>query len=229
MREAETPVGILSLEGTMVTGPGSLYDARLVAEPRIQIEVAGATTIEIVERPDSLIPAYQSAASALVGEGAELLVSNCGLSMTHQSSVAGFAAKPTIMSSLLLLPLLWKIFDGGVGLLTYDAGALSSERLRQECGWTPEIRPVVGEVRGFDSWLSLERGGKAPLPVERMERDLKDLVRDVVSRGGNRVMLVECTAMLPHIAAIRQQAGAPVFDIVTLTNLIRTGMNDAAE
>lgn len=227
MRESATPVGIMSLDGTLVTGRGSLYDADVVANPRTQTTVAGATTLAIVERPDTLIAAYQSAASTLVGEGAELLVSNCGLSMTHQSAVTDFTTKPTIMSSLLLLPMLWKVFGGGVGLLTYDSGALASERLRRESGWTSDIQPVIGEVRGFDSWLSLERSGSVPLPLEQMEDDLKELVSEVISRGGDRVILVECTAMLPHTSAIRRQANVPVFDVASLTNFIRTGMGNA--
>lgn len=229
MPDLPTSIGILSLEGTMVTGRGSLYDSQVIPEPRSRIDVAGATTLEVVRRPDTLIPAYRQAANTLVSQGAEMLISNCGLSMTHQSAVVAASAKPTIMSSLLLLPLLWRVFGGGVGLLTYDAGALSSETLRGQCGWTPDIQPIVGDVRGFNSWLSLERGGTGPLPVGQMECDLGGLVDDVVARGGSRVILIECTAMLPYLATIRQRSGVPVFDITALTNFIRKGLDDAAE
>jgi hypothetical protein len=227
--ELSTPIGILSLEGTMITGRGSLYDTQVIPEPRARIEVAGATTLNVVQRPGTLIPAYRQAANSLVSQGAELLISNCGLSMTHQAAVVEASAKPTIMSSLLLLPLLWRVFGGGVGLLTYDAGALSSEKLRDQCGWSPDIQPVIGEVRGFDSWISLERDASGPLPDARMESDLGDLVSDVVSRGGDRVILVECTAMLPYLATIGRRSRAPVFDVTALTSFIRKGLDDAAE
>ncbi|MCU1439664.1 MAG: hypothetical protein JWP85_661 [Rhodoglobus sp.] len=224
MPSRQPRVGILSLDGTRVTGAGSMYDEALIAAPVTSMTVPGAFTSVIVSEPEKLIATYRNTAHSLALSGADVVVSNCGISMVYQSAVGAASARPTVMSSLLLLPVLWRVFGGGVGLLTYDTAAMLDPALQRECGWDSDITPVVGDVRSLASWFALEGSVETPLPFESMRRDLLGVVKDVVARGGDRVILIECTAMLPFADDIRRAAKLPVFDVVGLTAFVREAL-----
>jgi aspartate/glutamate racemase len=220
--------GVLALDATRVDGTGSLFDAAMVADPVASCVVAGATTTNIVERPGELAAAFCDGAEKLAQAGASIIVSNCGLSMVFQSQVGARTSLPTVMSSLLLVPILSRIF-GRVGVLTYETGAMAGDGLRAECGWDDELDVQVADVRHLASWASLEGPLSSPLPLSAMREDLVEVAAGLVARGGSRVILIECTAMLPFIDEVRHATGLPVFDITGLIAYVRAEVDRATQ
>lgn len=215
-------VGVLTLDHTRVDGPGSMFDADILGPVDVEI-VPGATTVAMVDAPETVGSALVEHALALAERGCALITSNCGLSAGLQDDVVSATALPTALSGLLLAPLLWRVFGGGLGVLTYSAPAFT-QRVRRASGWPDDLGPVLGEVRPLDSWRTLE--GAAPLNTDSMRADLFGVASGVMSRGADRVMLVECTAMLPFLADLRREIELPIFSIFDLVALIRGGMTN---
>ncbi len=212
--------GILSLEGTRIVGEGSMYDTARIRPPVAESAVPGATAVRVIEQPDVVRVPYAATAQRLQEDGAELIVSNCGLSMGLQSSVQRATGLPTIMSALLLVPLLSRVFGGSVGILSYAAAPLADPLLRSECGWDERVAARVAEVRDCPGWARLEVP-EEPLDLDGMRRELLRTLDGLLAEGGLRVLLVECTAMGPFVRDIREATSLPVFDIVDLIDFIR--------
>lgn len=213
-------IGLLALDGSRVDGPGSMFDPAVIGPAVLPRVVAGATTAAIIADPAALTVGYRAAAEDVVAGGAGLVVSNCGLSMVFQSDVVSATGRPTLMSSLLLLPLLVRVFGGGIGVLTYEAGAMAAPRLRAECGWEDGFDVHVADVRDLPSWRALEGPADVPLDEAAMRDDLLRVTEGLIARGGDRAILVECTAMLPLLDELRARFPVPFFDIAALTDFV---------
>ena len=59
------------------------------------------------------------------------------------------------------------------------------------------------------------------LDVERAERDIVEAAKQLVSKNSDiGAIVLECTNLPPFAKSIQNSTGLPVFDIVTLTNMV---------
>lgn len=188
--------------------------------------VPGATASLVTgSEPPSATPFIQ-AARELEAQGVAAVTTGCGFLAAHQRELADAVGVPCYASSLIQLPLVHRMLrsDQRVGVLVARERTLTRRHL-QGVGAEhvpvcvvgmddqPEFREVIIEARRDD--LDADRLGQEVLvQVERLAGENPDL----------GALVIECTDLAPYAHAVRRRFGLPVFDIVTLTEMVHRGL-----
>jgi len=211
-------VGLLLLEDGRMELPGAIRHPDTFPS-RVTSIVPGADGSSVLGTAAAeLTGAYVTTARSLVDrEGADLLVADCGYAALYQDAVAAVA--PAVLSSLLWVPVLARIFAAPLGVLTYDAVALDGER-RRSAGWDNGLSVVVADVQGSAAWRAILDPPSGALDHASMRCDLLAIVERFTAVAGPSALVLECTAMFPFLADVRRACGLPVFDVTSLAGVI---------
>lgn len=229
-------IGVLLLDTPPVPGdrqevhvrdlPGTLGSDETFSFPLIRRVVPRATPERVMAGDKEIVPQFIKTAKLLEEEGVAGITSNCGYTALFQREVARAASVPVFLSSLILVPLVYRVIPGGkaVGIITFDSRFLSEKHF-EGADWSSRDIPVtVLGLEGLDSWTNIAEK-RAPA-AERMGADLTDrVVAFKRTHPEIGALVLECTLALPHGSALRQATGLPVFDVVSLTELIFTGVS----
>jgi hypothetical protein len=189
--------------------------------------VAGATAQRLVTQADpSLLAPFIQAAKELETAGVAAITGACGFLVIFQQELADAVDVPLYTSSLIQLPMVGRMIraDQQVGLLVAKERALTRRHLEAVGAESvpvcvagmaeqPEFREVMLEAR------------RTELDVDRLEREVlgvvERLARDSADQGADLgALVIECTDLVPFAHKIQDRIGLPVFDIVTLTNMV---------
>jgi hypothetical protein len=216
------PVGVMVLENAHLGHLAGLHGA--LASPRtfpnsIVRTVPGAHSDVVVSPGYAKVEdQYVATARSLADEGVEVLTADCGFSIAYQDAVA-VCGHPTALSSLLLVPLLARVFPGRFAIVTYDAEQLDDAR-RRAAGWPSGLDvPVVG-LSTSPAWAELAGDDGSALDLEAMRAELFGLARGLVEANGTKAILLECTTTFPFADDLRQELGVAVFDLGGLVAFI---------
>ncbi|MGH3760772.1 aspartate/glutamate racemase family protein [Actinophytocola sp.] len=221
--EADVEIGVLCLDTAFTKIPGHIRNPTTFDFPvRYQV-VPGATAERVVSEADpSLLDPFIDAARGLEAAGVAAITGACGFLVIFQNELADAVGVPLYTSSLVQLPMVARMIrrDQRVGLLVAKEGALTRRHLAavgaehvpvRVAGMQdqPEFREVILEAR------------RADLDAGRLEREVLSVVdrlaRDNPDLGA---LVIECTDLVPFARAIQERLRLPVFDIVSLTELV---------
>jgi Asp/Glu/hydantoin racemase len=209
-------LGVVMLETRFPRPRGDIGNPSTFAFPVRYRIVAGASPRRVVvERDSSLLAPFITAARALEGEGVVAIATSCGFLALFQRELQAALAIPLWSSSLLLVAELQaRLGTGRVGIVTADAASLGADHLRAI--GAPADTPIEG--------LATDSEFRATLLENRSELD-GDEARAATVAAARRLVarcpavaaiVLECTNMPPHGAAVRAATGLPVHDITTL-------------
>lgn len=219
----DVAIGVLCLDTSYTKIPGHIRNRTTFDFPVTYKVVEGATAERVVTHPDpSLLEPFIRAAQELEAQGAAAITSACGFLVLFQKELADSVGVPLYASSLVQLPMVYRMLraDQKVGLLVANKQSLKRCHLEAIGGESvpvciagmeeqPEFREVILEARRDE--LDADRLRREALSeVEQLARDNPDL----------GALVIECTDMTPFSHAIRTRIGVPVFDIVTLTEMV---------
>lgn len=224
-------LGILMLDTRFPRIPGDIGNARSFPFPVRYLTVKGASPKRVVEDADpGLLAPFIEGARLLEAEGVKAITTSCGFLALFQEELAAAVHIPVFTSSLLQIPMLFRMQGGRgkVGVLTARAVSLSSKHFAQ-CGAAGVPLAIAG-MDGSPEFtrVFLEKGEAGSLPA--MDRDRVEAELSLVAAGLARdnpdlgCVVLECTNMPPFRAAIQAACGRPVFDIVTLAMHIHAGL-----
>jgi Asp/Glu/hydantoin racemase len=209
-------LGILMLEARFPRIPGDMGNARTWPFPVLYRVVKDASPDRVVQRrAEGLLPAFVDAARELVALGADGITTNCGFLSLFQEDLARAVGVPVATSSLMQARLIQAMLPPGrrVGILTISKAALTEDHLRR--AGVPEGTPVEGTDGGREFTRAI-LGNELELDVAAAEADLLEAGQRLVDEHPEvAALLLECTNMAPYAAALRDQLGLPVFDIVS--------------
>jgi hypothetical protein len=214
-------LGMLLLDAPCLTIPGGLSRPSTFPVETAYRTVDGAAGLRVVG-PDYAAVAgqFESTARELASSGAGFLTSNCGFAIAYQDDVQSATGLPTALSSLLLLPMLVRVYGGGVGVLTYD-GSQFDEARRAAVGWPTDVDVPIADVQQSAAWLSFSNTYEVDgLDTEGMRRDLIETAAAFARQHSLRAILLECTGMCPFIADVRAATGLPTYDVVGLVHFL---------
>jgi hypothetical protein len=121
-------------------------------------------------------------------------------------------------STLLLLPLAWRITQKPVGILTANSDALTMEHLRKAGAENIDVR-----IKGLEDKPEFRRvilEDSTTMDIERMRRDIVEAAKELVDGNPDIGSIVcECTNLAPFREDIKKAAGKPVFDYLTLVTM----------
>ena len=229
------PVGILMLETRFPRPAGDIGNAGTFEFPVKYRIVRGASPERVVRLGDTqLLEPFIEAARELESGGVRAVTTSCGFLALFQKEIAAALVIPFFSSSLLQLPLVWRITgcSGPIGVLTVSAASLTDRHF--EMVGAADIPRVVYGMDGskefgrvfMDSSLEGSRDS-CTLDMELCTREIEDTAgRMMLEHPEVRAIVMECTNMPPFREAVRRRTGLPVFDIVTLTRYIYSSVRD---
>lgn len=201
------------LETSFLDVPGAMKHPATFPFATLQTVVPGATGETVVgPRSAALTDAYVTHAHSLIEDGADVLTCNCGFAVSFQDAIVTGTRRPAVTSSLLLVPLLARVFGSPVGVLAYDATQLDRER-RQLAGWPTNLAVAVADVQHSEAWRALGAVAQPRLDLNAMRADLLSTARTLSRSASPTVLLLECTGMFPFAQMLRDRSEVPVFDL----------------
>ena len=217
------PIGILCLETYYGRPPGHIRNASTFQFPVMYRIVQGATARRVVKEADpELLNPFIKAAQDLEQEGVMAITGSCGFLALFQDELADSVAIPVFTSSLIQIPMVYRMLrrNQKVGILTASKSTLTGALLKAVGA---EAVPVC--VAGMD-----DRKEFCEVVIEdrRQELDVPRLAAEVLAvvegLAGDHpemgALVIECTDLPPFARLIQEKIHVPVFDIVTLTNMV---------
>jgi len=220
-------IGVLCLETSFTKIPGHIRNPSTFDFPvRYQV-VPGATPERVVSQADPrLLDPFIAAARELEAAGVAAITGACGFLVLFQQQLADAVGIPLYASSLIQLPIVHRMLrsDRTVGLLVARKRSLTSRHL---AAIGAESIPVC--VAGMDDQPEFREvmleGRRVELDADRLGREVMtevdQLARDHPEMGA---LVIECTDLVPFAHTIQARLGLPVFDIVTLTQMVHRSL-----
>jgi Asp/Glu/hydantoin racemase len=213
-------LGVLILDTRFPRLPGDPGNPATYKVPAILRRVEKATVDKIVSRSitDDVAHLFIKAAKELEGENVTAITTSCGFLIYLQDKLARNVNIPVFTSTLLLLPLAWRITQKPVGILTANSDALTMEHLRKAGAENIDVR-----IKGLEDKPEFRRvilEDSPTMDIERMRRDIVEAAKELVDGNPDIGSIVcECTNLAPFREDIKKAAGKPVFDYLTLVTM----------
>jgi len=185
--------------------------------------VNGSTPKKVVDEADpSLLEPFIEAARELEQEGVRAITSSCGFLVLFQRELADSVSVPVYISGLIQVPMVHCMLrrDQKVGIFAAKKNKLTEEHLRAVGA---DAVPVC--IAGMDEQEEfcdvIIDGKRKELNMDRLEKEVLSVVDILVRENPDMGALVlECTDLVPFAHLIQQRADVPIFDIITLTNMV---------
>ena len=203
-----TPIGVMMLATGFRRLPGDIGHDESYPFPMLRRVVPGADVGAVVDRGAAgLVDAFVACGHALIAEGAQALTTSCGFLVLHQAELARRLPVPVLSSALLLAA----NAPGPVGILTFDAAALTAAHLAA-AGLAADT-PVEGLPPGgpVARWL---REDQTDPNVAALEADVVAAAQRLLARHPEvHTIVLECTNLPPFGTAVAAATGRTLVDI----------------
>jgi Asp/Glu/hydantoin racemase len=215
-------IGILMLETKFPRIPGELGNATTWNFPVLYKVVKGASPQRVVRENDpSLLEPFLEAARELEREGVRAITTSCGFLAMFQKEMAAAVNIPVFTSTLLMVPLVYKMLrpEQKVGIITVNSQTLDHRHM-QGAG-AGDIPVVITGLESEIEFVSAMLDNRLELDVDLAREEHIRVARRLVAENPDvGAIVLECTNMPPYARDIQAATGLPVFDIVTLVNMV---------
>ena len=218
--KSEVAIGILTLD--MIPErvrieedtPGNLSSDETF-DFRLKREIVRGATDGSTWADGGMISSFVEAAKKLEVRGVKAIAGDCGYMATYQKDIARAVSVPVVNSSLLLVPLVYRMLaeNKRVGILTSAFHHDLAERYFNAAGWSSKDIPIA--LKGFKSEMDL-------IPTKDLVKLAKELIQEHPDIGA---FVLECSVIPPHARAIQKATGLPVFDITTLVKMVHAAVD----
>src|SRR6185295_4508006 len=161
-------VGILMLDTQFPRIPGDMGNATTFDFPVRYHRVTGASPDRVVRQGQrELLPSFIEGARFLEREGVRAVTTNCGFLAMYQTDMAAAVSIPVFTSSLMLVPLVYRMLPPGkvVGIMTVDAPSLRPDHFAG-AGITRDIPTVVAGLETEKEFTRVMLDNQMEMDVE---------------------------------------------------------------
>ena len=223
-------IGVMCMDTAFTKIPGHIRNRTTFDFPvRYQV-IAGATAERLVTHADpSLLEPFIQAAKELEAAGVSAITGACGFLVIFQKELAEAVNVPLYTSSLIQLPMVGRMIrsDQKVGLLVANEQTLTRRHL-EAIGAQDVPVAVVGMAEQPEFREVMLQARRVELDADRLEREVLSVVDRLARSNANLgALVIECTDLVPFAHRIQARLGLPVFDIVTLTNMVYRSLTRA--
>ncbi len=212
-------IGILMLDTKFPRIYGDIGNALTFSFPVKYKKVVGATSQRVVREADpSLIQPFIEAAKDLEEEGISAITTSCGFLAIFQEHLADAVDVPVFSSSLLQVPMVYRMLKKGqkVGIMTASKPHLT--QLHFKGAGASHIPMVVYGMEKEQEFPAVFLDQKETLDVPKVKNEMVKVAQTMVKENPDvGAIIFECTNMPPFRDAVQKAVELPVFDIVTLT------------
>jgi Asp/Glu/hydantoin racemase len=218
-------LGILMLDNAFERYVGDMGNPKTWDIPVLYRKTPGATTYAITTlQDDAFLAPFLASAEALIADGADGIVTSCGFLAIYQKAMAAKLSVPIATSALLQITLVERLLPQGkrVGVLTFDGASLKRPHL--EAVGAPLDVPIIG-LESDGSFRRALLGDASVDSYEVREAEAVHAARRLISgHTGIGAIVLECTNLVPHAAAIHAAVQLPVYDVMTLCRWFHSGL-----
>jgi len=222
-----TTIGVLCLDTSFTKIPGHIRNPTTFDFPVVYRVVTGATPERVVSQGDPrLLQPFVDAARELEAQGVAAITGACGFLVLFQRELAAAVQVPLYASSLIQLPMVHRMLqpEQKVGLLVAKKPALTPRHLAAVGAESVPVC-VAGMAEQPEFREVMLEGRRDELDVQRLKNEVltevEGLAKDNPEMGA---LVIECTDLVPFAYAIQDRIGVPVFDIVTLTEMVHRSL-----
>jgi len=203
--------------------PGNVAHPDTFSFPVVYEEVMGACYQTVIVEPNTnVLKEMIKTAQMMEKEGVQAIMGNCGFDALFQRELVEAVNVPVFTSSLLLVPLVHRLFgvNQKIGIITADRPYLTEKHL-QAVGITTEIPVCIGGIEGTTEFTKIRSDPSATVDVNELKREVLVVSHQLVQENKPvGAIVLECTDLPPFAASIRRSLNIPIFDIVTLAHLV---------
>ena len=184
----------------------------------VDIVTIPAATVEsiVTDKPERTDISGFEAAIDMIDDKAkdgDIITTSCGFLCYWQKHLASRTRLPFISSALIDLPRLTAQYGRSLGILTFDANTLSKP------AYADAMAGFDGPIVGLPKAAHLSQvitQNATHLDKQRVEAELVELVRTMISDTHIDALLLECTNLPPYKAALKVEFGIEIYDILTV-------------
>jgi len=171
---------------------------------------------------EEFIGPFITAAKQLEKDGVRAITTSCGVHIQFQQIIADAVNIPVFMSSLLQIPIVYKMLkkEQKVGVITAEAGPRGLGKKHYEAAGAADIPIVTIGMEDSDAFLNIEKDLEEIEPLAIKKEMIEHAKRLINKNPDVGAIVLECTNMPPYSKAIQEAVELPVFDIITLTNWV---------
>ena len=169
----------------------------------------------------SLLEPMLKAVRELEAAGVLGITTTCGFLSTFQRELSAAVSIPVFTSSLMLLPLIYEMYSrsGKVGIITANQPDLKPEFF--EAVGAEKVPVVLAGMQDQPGFRGSVTEDVPVLDFDQITEEATGVARRLVAENPDvRAILLECANLPPYARAIQLATGLPVFDFVTLTNMV---------
>jgi len=214
-------IGVILMNKYKARIPGDIGNASTFNFAVRYIVVEEATGTRHRRGDVTLTEPFIKAAQKLEKEGVKAITSACGFLAFFQKEIADSVNIPVFVSSLVQVPMVYSMLKHNqkVGVLTAE-GQYLDKRYFEAIG--AKKVPVV--VYGMENEPEFNRAviqDGPNLNPELMEQEVVSRCKLMLKENPDvGAIIFECTQLPPYAAAVQKSLNLPIFDIVTLTNMV---------
>ncbi|MBB4365265.1 hypothetical protein GGD65_006331 [Bradyrhizobium sp. CIR18] len=224
-------IGVIVMEAKSFRRPAGDAGSKKSYPCRTILHVARGVTIGDVVHPlpnRALLAPFLTGALKLQEQGAHVVTTTCGFLIPLQDAIANQLRVPFIASSLLQIPLVYRLVQGRVGVITANDEALTKSYL-QLAGVSDDMPIAVLGLQHHNAFAEPYLNGSAGLDLERVEACVAGASVQLLERYPDiKAFVCECHNLPPFAAAIERSTGKPVFDVLSLVSFVLHGINKLA-
>jgi Asp/Glu/hydantoin racemase len=218
------PIGILSLDSNFAKVPGHIKNATTFYFPVTYKIIKDARIPELMGQPDrSLLEPFIEAARELVRqEGVRAITGSCGFLAVFQKEIADAVDVPVFISSLIQVPIVYHMLrsDQRVGVMVATKSGLTQEHL--SAVGADNVPMCIAGMDGQKEFCEvIMKQNKQQLAITKLEKEVTSVAVSLVRENPDvGAIVLECTDMPPFAHHIQKAVNLPVFDLITLTNMV---------
>lgn len=228
VRRDRPTLGVLMLDNAFDRFPGDLGNPSTFGFPVLYARTPGATTEAITTiSDDRFLEPFTAAAERLISDGADGIITSCGFLAIYQRELARRLNVPVATSALLQVPWLERLLPAGqrVGVITFNGASLGRPHF-DGVGAALDT-PVVG-LRDDGPFRRALLGDASVDSFEAREADTIEAAQRLMREYPNTgAIVLECTNLVPHAAAIHAATRRPVYHVMTLVRWFHAGLQPA--
>ena len=215
-------LGILMLDTVFTRIEGDIGSPDTFSFPVLFKKVKGASPSKIVEEQDpAFLDPFIEAARELVASGVKAITTSCGFLAVFQKELAQNVDVPVFTSSLLQIPWAYSLIrpEKKIGVITANAAALTDNHFKAT--GSLNIPKVVAGMEEYECFYNVFVKQTSSLDSMRLNNEMYEAARRLSTSSPEiGSIILECTNMPPFAKKVKEAAGVPVYDIVTLTNWV---------
>ena len=219
-------IGILCLESYYYKVPGHIKNHHSFDFPVIYKVIDDATPATVVrDKCADLLPRFIEAAKELEAMGVKAITGSCGFLALLQDKIAAEVKIPVYVSSVMQAPLISQMIGGRkLGILVADKESFTPDYLKVVHGENIPVC-IAGMIQHDEFRDVIIDRKRTDLDMDKLRADVLAEVKKLNDENPDMgALLIECTDLPPFARDIQKLIKKPVFDILTLTNMVHAAI-----